>query len=446
MQSHRAADDSRLIKMLTGRVGFALAIVFAVLTIAFPAYRAYSRYASPSNDFEFSNSGMSDFHNGVYFPSKAFAQRINPYANYVCEHFLMARSSPPYSPVVFILHQPFTWLELPAADIAFFAFNLLMIAGSAWWTVHVIRKLVKPESDCLLNWIGNDRLAAIWAFGLIMLSRPGHITLFTGYFTLQLMIGTLMSLHYARTKPWLAGVGMLLASGKPTYIIPLTILMFFRRDYKAMTIGLLMCAIVAAAGIGWLASNSSVMSVIDGVWQGQVAFHADPTELPANTWTRLDVMGVVAKNAYLDPSSTQYLIGMLLMLIPIGCLIWRVRDREANPESFGLTASIACLALLITLYHHSYDAILILPLWLALLLGGPAIFGWLRNWERYSLLVFLTVPVVNYVATLRFRELFKIDNQSIAWNVVTSANGVCLTLALILLLLVSLREPDRSAN
>lgn len=444
MDSQPAAGDGFLRKVLTGKIGFAFAIIFAVLTISFPAYRAYSRYAAPSPTFEFSNSGMSDFHNGVYFPSKAFAQRINPYASEVCEHFPMARSSPPYSPVVFILHQPFTWLELPSADVAFFAFNLLLVAGLAWCTVHAIRKLLKPESRCLLNWIGDDRLAATWAFGLIMLSRPGHITLFTGYFTTQLIIGTLMSLHYSRSKPWLAGVGMLLASGKPTYIVPLLILMFFRRDFKAMVIGLMMCAVAAGAGIGWLASSSSVMSVIDGVRQGQVALHADPTEWPVNTWTRLDLMGVVSKIAHLDPSSTHALIGMLLLLAPIGVLIWRVRDHEANLESFGLTASIACLALLVSLYHHSYDALLTLPLLLALLLGGQAIFDWMRNWERVALLMLLTVPVVNYAATLRFREFFKIDNQSAAWNVVTSANGVCLVLGLILLLLVSLRKHEIS--
>ena len=206
MQSQTATNNGLLKRTLTGRVGFALAIVFAVMTVAFPAYRAYSRYATPSTDFQFSNSGMSDFHNGAYFTSKAFAQRINPYAFEVRDHFPIARSSPPYSPVVFILYQPFTWLALPAADIAFFAFNVLLIAGLAWCTVHTIRKLVKPENQCLLNWVGDDRLAAIWAFGLIVLSRPGHITLFTGYFTMQLIIGTLISLHYARSKPWLAGV------------------------------------------------------------------------------------------------------------------------------------------------------------------------------------------------------------------------------------------------
>ena len=352
----------------------------------------------------------------------------------------MARSAPPYSPVVFMLYQPFTWLDLPAADITFFAFNLLLIGGLTWCTVETIGRLVKPNSQCLLNWFGDKRLATIWAFGLIMLSRSGHITMFTGYFTVQLVIGTLMSLHYSRSKPWLAGIGMLLASGKPTYIIPLAILMFFRRDFKALTIGLIMCAVVATAGIGWLSSSSSLNVVIDGIRQGQAAFDSDPTELPVFIWTRLDAMGVLAKIYQLKPSGMQYLVAMLIMLLPIGLSIWRVRDKETDQESFGLTATITCLALLVSIYHHSYDAMLVLPVWLALLMGGKPMFSWMRDWERWALLGLLTVPVVNYAATLRFRELFQIDNLSVAWNAITAANGICLIVALLILLMVSLRK------
>ena len=433
--------DGPLKKSLTGKTGYMIAILFALLFVSFAGYRAYSRYAVPTTVFDFSKTGMSDFHNGAYFPSKAFAKHINPYAADVCDRYAMSRSTPPYSPVVFILYQPFTWLDLPTADIAFFGANLLAIAGLAWCTVTAIRRLVKPDSDCLLNWFGDDRLVAIWAFGLIMLSRSGHITMFTGYFTVQLVIGTLMSLHYARSKPWLAGVGMLLASGKPTYIIPLMILMFFRRDYKALVIGFVLCALVAGAGLGWLASNTSLTEVVEGIRQGQEAFSTDTTELPVNTWTRLDALGVVSKINQLNPPIWQVLAGMLLVLVPIGGLIWRIRERETNQESFGLTATISCLALLVAIYHHSYDAMLVLPVWLGLVFGGQPMFSWLGKWQRYGLTGLLTVPVLNYAATLRFRELFQFENTSTAWNAITAANGVCLLIALLIVMLASLRKP-----
>ena len=432
---------------MTGKIGYLLAVLAAALSIAFAGYRATARYATPARTFDFSKSGMNDFHNGVYFPSKAFAKGVNPYGQDVVKHFPMARSAPPYSPVVFMIYQPVTWLALPAADIVFFSLNVIALAGFAWCIVTTIRKLVKSSSNCLLNWFGDDALASVWAFTAIMLSRPGHITLFTGYFTAQLVIGVFIALHYARSKPLLAGVGMLLASGKPTYIIPLTILMLFRRDFKATVIGLLLCAVVATAGIGWLAVDSDVASVVEGIKQGQAAFDDDPTEDPINTWTRLDAMGVVSKIAGLKPSGAQYLAGMLALLIPIGYFIWQIRQKEilgGEDETFQPTAIIACLALLISIYHHSYDALLILPFWIALPLGGRSLFPWLSGWRIHVAFALLTVPVINYVATLRFRELLVIDNQSAIWNAITAANGICLLAALILVALASFSNKDLS--
>ena len=433
--------------LLTGRLGYAVAIFAAALSIAFAGYRATARYATPSPTFDFSKSGMNDFHNGVYFPSKAFAQQINPYAKEVCETYPMSRSAPPYSPVVFMLYQPITWLDLPAADILFFALNTLALGLFAWCIVTTVRKIIGPNSSCLLNWFGDDILVSIWAFTAFMFSRPGHITLFTGYFTAQLVIGVFIALHYSRSKPWLAGVGMLLASGKPTYIIPLTILMLFRRDFKATVIGLILCAVFAAAGIGWLALNSDVSTVVDGIKQGQAAFDDDPTEIPVNTWTRLDAMGVVAKIAVIKPSGFQYLAGMIAMLIPIGFFIFKLRGRENvgdDSESFTATSVIACLALLVSIYHHSYDALLVLPIWLALLIGGRSVFKWLPGWQIHAVFVLLTVPIINYVATLRFRELFGIENQSAMWNAITSANGVSLLACMIVVIIAALKSDHQN--
>lgn len=429
--------------LLTGRLGYVIAIVAAALSIAFAGYRATARYATPSPTFDFSKSGMNDFHNGVYFPSRAFARQINPYAEEVLDHYPMSRSAPPYSPVVFMLYQPMTWLDLPAADIVFFALNTFALALFAWCIVTTVRKIVDSNSSCLLNWFGDDVLVSIWAFAAFMFSRPGHITLFTGYFTAQLVIGVFLALHYSRSKPWLSGVGMLLASGKPTYIIPLTILMLFRRDFKATVIGLILCAVFAAAGIGWLSLDSDVGTVIDGIKQGQAAFDDDPTEDPVNTWTRLDAMGVVAKIAAIKPSGLEYLVGMIAMLIPVGFFIFKLRGRETvgdDSESFTATSMIACLALLVSIYHHSYDALLILPFWLTLLIGGRSVFKWLPDWRIHIVFLLLTVPVSNYVATLRFRELFAIENQSFLWNAITAANGVCLFVCLILVISAAMKN------
>lgn len=435
-------------RLLGGRAGRIASILFLTVAIAFAGYRTVNRYAQPSKSFDFAASGMSDFHNGSYFPTQAFLQGINPYALEVREHFPMARSTPPYSPVVFLLYSPFSFLDLPAADVAFFLGNFALMGLLAWMCALMTRRCVGSSveaKDCLLNWIGSDLTATFWLWGWLTFSRPGHITLFTGYFTLQLVLGTVLALHFANRRPWLSALGMLLASGKPTYILPLTALMLARRYYQATILGLVLCAIVAGGGIAWLATHSDLGSVVSGIQEGQAAFDDDPTEDPKNTWTRLDLMGMVAKIIHWKPDGKTYLAAMLISLAPI-CLILFVRSKQPSDQSqpdsaVNWAASICYLTLLLSIYHHSYDGLLASVTWAGLVLGGYHVMPHVNRRIRCGVLGLLTVPAVNYAATLRFRELVGIDNQSTIGNVIASVNGICLLLALLLLL-----TPSSSQN
>ena len=276
-------------------------------------------------------------------------------------------------------------------------------------------------------------------FGMLAFSRPGHISLYTGYFTAQLVVGTILALHYGKSKPWLAGVGMVIASGKPTYIIPLTILLLARKNFKAAIIGVIMCAVVAGAGIGWLASSSDFSTVVDGIKNGQETFHADENESPVNTWTRLDLVGVVAKFMEWKPGNLTYL-GCMLVLLIIPCLmIWKLTDRESNSGAAGLTSIIACVAILITIYHHSYDCLLIAIPWVGLTFFGGSVCPELSSKARWSVSVLLGITAINYASTLKFQTLLNLENKSAVWNLITALNGICLFLALIILIIASLR-------
>jgi hypothetical protein len=410
-----------------GKWAVGLALLFVMLGVALTGIRTYKKYSDPTGPFDLSNSGMSDFHNGAYLPSLAFRNRVNPYSLDVREKYNLARSAPPYSPVVFMLHAPLTYFTVKQADVLFFAINVLLIGGIAYASISM--------SNAEFRWA-----PWLWLFGLFVFSRPGHITLFTGYFTAELVIGTLVALHFAKSRPFLAGVGMLLASGKPTYILPLTILMFCRRDYKAVAIGLALCVVFAGLGVGWLASDSSFANVLKGVQEGQAAFDDDPNEDPVNTWTRLDTVGVVSKIMAWKPDNKTYLVAMLLLLIIPGIAVWRISPSESNTGGTGLSAMIVSLAILIAIYHHSYDCLLVTVVWVGVTFFGKTACPKLGPFERYAISGLLAIPAVNYFSTWRFRDVMGVDNQSFVWNAITSLNGICLLLALLILLRVAFRE------
>ena len=291
----------------------------------------------------------------------------------------------------------------------------------------------------LSGWIGNA--AAVWGlagtcgillFAILVYSRPGHVTLFTGYFTAELVIGSIVALHFAATRPFLSGAGMLLASGKPTYVLPLIALMLCRRNYRAVVVGLVLCAIGGLVGLGWLATFSSPMEVVAGINEGRVALHEDPTEDPVNTWTRLDAVGVVSKVAGLKPNDFFYFGSMLVMLALPGWLIHKASADENNRGATGLTATIACLAILVSIYHHAYDSLLVAVPWIGIAFFRSVDRAEMPEWVRRTLAVLLAVPLANYLSTRIFLQTTKLDPQGYLWEAITSANGVSLLLALIL--------------
>ena len=414
-------EDSRLAWLNKRSI---VLLLFAVLIagVAATGYRTYRQYSMPSGEgFDWAKRGHSDFHNGAYFTSLAFRDGVNPYSTAAMDRYLLTRSSPIYSPVVFFWHLPFTFLNLYAADIAFFVFNTAMLGLLAWMGISM----------------SNHRFRlGIWLllFTILVFSRPGHITLFTGYFTSELVIGTIVAIHFAATRPFVSGCGMLLASGKPTYILPLIVLMICRRNYRAVVTGLVLCTAGGLIGLGWLASFSSPMEVVAGINEGRVALHNDPTEDPVNTWTRLDTVGTMSKVLGWKPSDPVYLISMLAMLAIPCWLIFKASPNEQNRGATGLTALIACLTILVSIYHHSYDSLLI-----AVPLIGLAFFGSIDRsempeWARRAVVVLLSVPLGNYFSTQIFQQKTGLDSQGWIWEVLTSANGGSLLLALLITL------------
>lgn len=407
-------------------------LIFLILATAFVGLRTVRGFSKPARIFDWDRSGMSDF-GSLWTYSRAFADGVNPYSIELMERpeYVAARSSAPFCPVVFLTYLPLKSLSYKAACIVFFVFHWLLLGVLAFCCIRMCR-------------IKFDWGLWLWIFGFLVFSRPGHLTLFTGYFTLYLVIGSLVALHYSKSHPWVAGIGFLFASIKPTWVIPLTILMLARRDFKAVAFGILLTSVLALGCFAWLASHSDFASVIEGIKSGQQAFHEDPTEEPFNTWTRVDVAGMVAKAMHRVPGTPEYLVVMLLLLVIPCIVLWKVSQREVDteldPGAGGWTAHIVVLAMLVTLYHHSYDCLIIAVSLCAFLLNSRRLFP---DWSRVSVYVtamLLTIPMLNYVSTRSVRNMLGLEQVDWLWQWITVGNGVALTLALVIAMACSLKQ------
>lgn len=400
-------------------------LLFLIVATAFVGARTMRNYAEPAREFDWENRGMSDFYT-LYYYSHAFCDGVNPYSSQIMEQpeYLVPRNAAPFSPFVFLAYVPLTVLSVKAAGVVFFAINWLMLGVLAWCCIVMSR-------------LRFDWILWLWVFGLLVFSRPGHMSLFTGYFTVEIALGMVTALHFSKSKPWLSGLGFLFASIKPTYAIPLTLLMLARRDFKAVAIGVGLSSVLALGCFAWLASHSSFAEVIEGIQSGQQAFHDDPTEAPVNTWTRIDVAGMAAKIMQRAPGTAEYLMTMMALLV-VPCLtLWKVSAKEIQSASNsirgagGLSALIVVLSLLVTIYHHSYDCVVMAVSVCALLLGSQALFGWSRLKSTF-VGALLLLPMLNYASTHAIKNLLGFEQSDMLWQLITLINGMCLAVALLL--------------
>ncbi len=420
---------------LTTKIAAVMLMLAVVTLIGLTARRVHQNYSVPAKEFDWSTRGHSDFHNGVYFPSIAFREQVNPYSLSVMDQYTVAAPSRACPPVTFMIHLPFGLVDLKIADIAFFVFNVGMLIGLAFIAVQFChhRHHGSEQSDSRhFPW-----LTWLTVCTVLLVSRPGHVTLFTGYYTLELVLGTVFALHFAKKRPWLSAVGVLVASSKPTYVLPLIVLMIARKNYQAIWRGVLLCVVFGLIGLGWIAQKDGFTNVFKGIQEGQAEFHDDESEHPVNTWTRIDVVGMAAKAVNWIPDDKAYLGCMLLLLVGPCVVIYRVAESEFDDGILGLTSQIALLTILLSIYHHSYDCLLIVVPWVGYVFFGDRVLPETSRRTKWFLGLLLSVPLLNYLSTKTGREILKFDQLDLGWQLITVINGMCLLIALMILMTIA---------
>jgi Glycosyltransferase family 87 len=392
---------------------FALALLFGV---GASVVRIQLQYDALGGPYENRTIGMFDFHNGVYQPALGLRNGVIPYSQQLVDEYQVTRPTPAFSPFVIALHVPLTYLTLPVAETVYFIIILFMMAFTVW----LVAKEAEPK---MAAFIMLPLLAAM------VLSRPGHSTLVTGYFTMELVLGTIMAFRFAEDRPVLSAIGVLFASGKPTYAIPLAFVMFARRNYRALFLGIAFSMVAAAIPLLYLANLHGWSAIIDALRVGQENHLADPTEFPINTWTRIDFSAIVCKWMGTNPGEI-VLIGAMLPLI--AWPVWKLHQLANAGDRNGATTpsgAIAALTLLTTLYHHAYDGLLTCGVVAGLLFANHAGFQRLGFYSKCVRVLFVTAPWWNFASTESL--LLRMPSVPLLKELLSSVNALLLLVALV---------------
>jgi hypothetical protein len=366
------------------------------------------------------NQCVTDFHNSVYFPALGLQNGLNPYSEEYVEQLPTYRL-PPYSPALFWLSYPFSLLSLDAANVAYFSISCLLVVALAASTLYFCRL---PRS--IVNVLG---LAT-----LVLLSRPGHIAILLGQITLIPVLGTVWAMELSRRRPLVAGFALAFTTLKPTFAIPVIWLLFCRRNFRTAIAGAVIGGVAAVGGLVPLVANHGVESVVQSLIDTQGNLEHDKMVATETTWTRIDAVAFVGKLFGAEPDRLMQATMLAACLLVAGYALWRTSGTRLAEGADSFSSLIICATTLACVYHGSYDALLLVVPWVAIIAGKLR--DQLPPQLRIAIFVLLSVPAINYVCTRVVISKLAITEPLL--TPLTMVNSACILLVMLISLGVAL--------
>jgi hypothetical protein len=374
---------------------------------------------------------LNDFLYTMYYPAVAFVDGVNPYDPDAYRAAYPVKTFPLYSPLTLVLYAPLAVLPVDAAR---------------WVYVGIMILLYGLLAALLLRFAGRKAslAAVLWLWALILASRPGHQNLLNGQSTAQAVLGVLLALEYSGRKPMLAGVGLFLATLKPTFGVPLVVLLLCQGHVRTVIASGVAIGLGVAAVVGVLAlQHGGLDSVISAV-QANLGVHGQhPNTNLATSYSRIDLAMFFARWSGHVPGAASQATLAAGLLVVAGAALW-LRNR-AHPELGMCTWSSAliCFAVPLCIYHQSYDsltlaipavALTVSPRWRGAELAGPA---------RTIVLLCALVPLGNYLATDGLLKRLALHPE--IWRYVTVVNATIIVIGF-LACLVAMRNAPRPGS
>jgi hypothetical protein len=259
---------------------------------------------------------------------------------------------------------------------------------------------------------------------------------------------------------------------KPTFGIPLAVLLLARRDARAVVTGVVITAAanvpllailvrrdapaVAAGAVttpaanvplpASLAKRAGELSTFLGEALSTVGgFHRNPESNPATSSLRIDLSALVSRFLG-DPMAGARQLVLALAIIAMSAYVVSAAARVERGGTQGLSATVICLVILLCAYHQAYDLVLLtLPVIALAARRLPAELFSPRL--RWALLLLFAGLAGNYASSFGVLERLGIyapadratPSAQIAWLLLVTLNGAALLLLFVSYSVATLR-------
>jgi hypothetical protein len=366
---------------------------------------------------------MNDFKIAVYCPARLLLEGGNPYDR---AQFLalcpVNEGLPLYLPSIFALHAPFGALAPDVSTVLYFLVTVALTIGLAAASYRWSTLPVRPAQVALVA-------------GLLLMSRPGQWNILLGQPALEFVLATLGSLYFAVRSPLLAGACLAVTLCKPTFGLPLLILMAARGDLRAVLTGSAIALVANLPLLDILARRAGGFGpLLGGVLAGQREWETkiDTTA----TGGAVDVGALLGRflGHPLEPAWRA-----ALGLAVLGAAVYAIRRIGPRPgvREARLILSIICVAILLSVHHHAYDLVLLTPP-MVILVADRLPSDLLGRRTRWTLLALFGMLALNYASADAVLSHLRDDRP--LWLLLASSNGAALLLIFLLYLGATVRR------
>jgi hypothetical protein len=386
---------------------FAMALGIAVLRAGSPTHLGGLRLGAPL--------AMNDFYSSVYYPVLAFVNGENPHdGERLKALYPQVEEYPPYLPLNLVLFLPFSLLGPGSAAVAFFAFNAIL-------TLVLSALALRLAGSSPRLW----RIVLVAA--LLLLSRPGHWALISGQHAIVLAVLSYVALLQARRSPVLSGLALGVCMYKLTYGVPLAVLMLASGYAPAVLVGITVAAAVNTPLLLLLAQRAGGVGPFVGKLFG--GYHAwenspgmDPgSSLDPMSFNRIDLATFVSRFVGSSVPTALSIVLTLAVLALASLGLWRLA-RHRGRAAQDLSLALVCLGVLISVYHMTYDIVLLTAPLVALVSHGLA--TPLPRAGKIAFGVLFAVPCLNWALTQSALQAWQPAHH--VWLAVASVNPACL--------------------
>jgi hypothetical protein len=399
-----------------------LMLLFFVLVAALIGVRTARNLEIPGQP-DLPNYGMQDFRDAIYYPVRTLLDGDNPYSpSAIRRHYAPSAVFPLYTPVTLVVHLPFGFLAQRPAEVLDFFVNLAATLLLAFVSLRLCGFHPAPGT--------------VFGVGaLILVSRPGHMNLYIGECAAYVVVAMYLAFRYASTRPLRAAACLAFASLKPTFVVPLAILMVAKGGTRAVLVGTAASVLVSVAMVHVLAhAAGGIAGFLDSMRENVSLWSAQPDALASSPFPVDAIAFVQRLLGETLPVGAQ--LAMSAGIVSLGALAVARMSREDGASAALFADAIMCVTALTCTHHQIYEG-LILTLPIVGLASGRLELPSRPFGRRVGsvLLVLLAVAPVNYLAT--YGAIGRLALTGLPWLVITSANGAALLLAFLVLLVLA---------